>query len=577
MAENLVRVRGTFDDKISSKIAKVRDNFDRLGKSGGFKALAQGVGLGIGQAAFNVLGGAAYKAGEFIGDSIDKASALNETLSKSRVIFGESARTIEDWGEGAAYGFGLSKQAAVEAAATFGNFFTGLGKSQPEAAAMSKRLVELAGDLASFNNLDPTDVLDKLRSGLTGEAEPLRRLGVFLNEGKVKAKAMELGLAGATGELTEGAKVAARYALILDETTTAQGDFARTAGEVANQQRILNAEIDDAQAALGERLLPVQKDATRAALDFLIAAGAIADSLSGKVTPESLAFARAMGKLSDEQFRAELAAVKHREALDRQANRARDYFPKSIDKATQATKDLGDETKTTTQLIKDLVAELSDAADKAIADYYDPIEIRQELLVQGDERRALRTERADKTTNRARRREIDLTLTHLERRSDELNLALLETGQMATGEWTAWMGDLRDRIQEAKGPAKTALQEIYRAAQKLRNIQISVSVNLQARATSGVFVPGAGTGPPSLSGLAHGGYAPPGWSGWVGEEGPERMVALPGGGAYVTPTPAGKGGTQVIQLVVDGRVLAEVVDEELHRKFQRAAPTKLTA
>src|SRR3990172_8687243 len=281
MAGNVVRVatQVTGTAKASSDLDKLKDKFTALQKQGA-KGFAIGVGAAVTTKAFDVLGMAASAAADFIGDSIGAASDMNETLSKSKVIFGGSAEAVEDFGNTAAKSMGISKQAAIEASATFGNLFVGLDLGQQKAADMSKGIVTLAGDLASFNNLDPTEVLEKLRSGLAGEAEPLRSLGVFLNEAKVKAKAMELGLADAHGELTDGAKVQARYALILEETTTAQGDFARTSDGLANKQRIANARMADASAVLGQKLLPVQLALTEALIVAAPALEVVADLLA---------------------------------------------------------------------------------------------------------------------------------------------------------------------------------------------------------------------------------------------------------------------------------------------------------
>jgi len=114
------------------------------------------IGLGVAGAGLALIA-------PMLGDTVEAASALNETLSKSKVVFGSAARGVEDFGDDAALSLGISKQAAVEAAATFGNLFVGLKLGEKPAADMSTRLVTLAGDLASFNNLDPTEVLEKLR------------------------------------------------------------------------------------------------------------------------------------------------------------------------------------------------------------------------------------------------------------------------------------------------------------------------------------------------------------------------------------------------------------------------------
>src|SRR3990172_9582882 len=132
--------------------------------------------------------------------SVKAASDLEETRNKVSVVFGEMSEDVLAWGEDSAQAFGQSKQQALEAARTFGNLFTSMGLGKDKSAEMSKGLVELAADLASFNNMDPTVVLEKLRSGLVGEVEPLRTLGVNLTMEATKAKAREMGLADMNGE-----------------------------------------------------------------------------------------------------------------------------------------------------------------------------------------------------------------------------------------------------------------------------------------------------------------------------------------------------------------------------------------
>lgn len=201
-------------------------------------------------------------AAAFAGRAIKAASDLNETLAKTSVVFGENADEVKAWAKTSSQSFGLSENAAASAAATYGNLFVSLGIASDESTEMSKRLVELAGDLASFNNVDPTEALDALRSGLVGETEPLKRFGVNMNEATLKAQAMKMGLIDTTKQALDPAtKAAAAYALILEQTKTAQGDFARTSDGLANQMRILNAEWENAQAGLGQALLPVATEA----------------------------------------------------------------------------------------------------------------------------------------------------------------------------------------------------------------------------------------------------------------------------------------------------------------------------
>jgi len=234
----------------------------KLGKAAGV--------MGTGFSAVGLAGTVAGVAiGKFAMDSIDAASDLAESQNKVSVVFGKSAGAVRDFGEDAAGSLGMSENAAISAAATFGQFFDAAGLSEKASADMSLELVGLAADLASFNNLDPSVTLEKLRAGLAGETEPLRTVGVFLNEASVQAKAAELGLGGVHGELSEGEKIQARYALILEQTEKAQGDFARTSDGLANKQRILNAELENTKAAFGEKLIPVQQKATETGIDLL--------------------------------------------------------------------------------------------------------------------------------------------------------------------------------------------------------------------------------------------------------------------------------------------------------------------
>lgn len=191
-----------------------------------------------------------------VGESIKAASDLGEAISKAGVVFGQSAADVVAWSKTLDDAFGQSQQGALEAAGGFGNMFTAMGFSRKEAAEMSKTMVELASDLASFNNSDPEIGLEKIRAGLVGETEPLRVWGVVLNETVVAAKALEMGLAATKNEITDQDKVLARYQFILDNTTNSQGDFARTANDTANSQRRLSAQMKNMSATLGSALRP---------------------------------------------------------------------------------------------------------------------------------------------------------------------------------------------------------------------------------------------------------------------------------------------------------------------------------
>lgn len=188
----------------------------------------------------------------------DAASDMSESMSKVQVVFGETGDEIVKWSKDSAQAMGLSQQAALEAAGSYGNLFQAFGVARGPATDMSKSLVQLASDLASFNNTSTDDALLALRSGLSGETEPLKRFGIAINDARLKDEALRLGLIKSTKDaLDPAAKSQAAYALIMKDSTLAQGDFARTADGAANRQRILAAEFQNAKASIGQGLLPV--------------------------------------------------------------------------------------------------------------------------------------------------------------------------------------------------------------------------------------------------------------------------------------------------------------------------------
>lgn len=189
--------------------------------------------------------------------AVQAASDLEESLSKNRVVFGEAARAIEDFASKAARSLGQSKTEALAAASTFGVFGKAAGLAGEQLATFSTDFVQLASDLASFNNTTPEEAVTALGAALRGESEPLRRYGVLLNDAALKQAAMEMGIYKGNGALTSQQKILAAQKLIFEQTGDAQGDFARTADGLANQQRILAAQIENVKAKLGEVLLPV--------------------------------------------------------------------------------------------------------------------------------------------------------------------------------------------------------------------------------------------------------------------------------------------------------------------------------
>jgi len=265
---------------LNSSLTKAQGNVAGFGSIAG-KAAA---GVGIALAAVGV---AAIKA----------ASDLGESLNKAQVVFGSAQKSVVDFSETTAESLGISQSAALEAAAGFGAMAQSAGLSETASASLSIDLVKLAGDMASFNNQDPTEMLERLRGGLAGEAEPLRKFGVFISEARVETEAFATGIAKAGDELTDAQKVQARFNIIMQDTKKQQGDFARTVGtSLPNQLRVLKAELIDTAASLGKQLLPAVLDLAKALKDMLPVIVALLDPLIDLIQLGAQALA-VLGKL----------------------------------------------------------------------------------------------------------------------------------------------------------------------------------------------------------------------------------------------------------------------------------------
>lgn len=281
-------------------MAVVGEAFVKISPDGaGFSAKAEQqmlgsvAGLAKKAAATFAAGFVIDKAASAFVESIGLASDLGESTSKAGVVFGDFADEVERFASTAPTALGQTRAQALEATGTFGNLLRSVGLTEETSAKFSTSMVGLASDLASFNNTDPAEALDALRAGLVGETEPLKRFGVNMNEAALKQKAMELGLSDGKTALDSNAKAQAAYALIMEQTALAQGDFERTSGGLANQQRILSASWTEAKTALGAGLLPALTSVMPAITEMVNGLGPALGDIGG-------AFGQALGAIGPE-------------------------------------------------------------------------------------------------------------------------------------------------------------------------------------------------------------------------------------------------------------------------------------
>jgi hypothetical protein len=208
---------------------------------------------------FAVAGVAIGAAGAFLGKAVNSASNLSESVNAVNVAFGSSAKSILALGENAASSLGLSKTEFNEAAVAFSSFAERIVGKGGDTADFIQKLTTRAADFASVYNLKGgvAEALERFRSGLAGQTEPLAKFGVNLLDSEVKAYAAANSIGAIGKELTATEKVQARFGLLMQETSKTQGDFANTSDGLANGMRRLQAQVADTQAEIGTQLLPV--------------------------------------------------------------------------------------------------------------------------------------------------------------------------------------------------------------------------------------------------------------------------------------------------------------------------------
>lgn len=252
LAEGVVEV--TADAKgVPRAIAKEIESGEVVTKQAGANVGKQVFGGIIG--AWATIGGTQIL-GDFFKGTITGASDVNETISKSSTIFGVHQASIESFANNAAKNLGLSRSAAMNAAAGFGDMFSQIGFSQDQAAAFSQQVVQMSADLGSFSNLETADVADRISAAFRGEYDSLQAVIPNINAARVESEAMAATGKKTAAELTAQEKATAVLATVQKDGARAMGDFAKTSDGAANSAKIATASLEDQQAKLGGLLLP---------------------------------------------------------------------------------------------------------------------------------------------------------------------------------------------------------------------------------------------------------------------------------------------------------------------------------
>ena len=235
--EELARASAALD-QLEDHTNKSTDAFSRLAKAIGLVMIAR-------------------KALDTIKTGIDYASDLAEVQNVVDVTFGSATEAINSWSKECLAAYGMNEVSAKRYAGTIGAMLKSSGLAGDAIVDMSKDMVGLAGDMASFYNLDLETAFEKIRSGISGETEPLKQLGINMSVANLEAYALSQGITTVYNEMSQAEQVMLRYNYLMSTTADAQGDFARTQDSYANQTRLLSESWLEFTGVMAEQLLPV--------------------------------------------------------------------------------------------------------------------------------------------------------------------------------------------------------------------------------------------------------------------------------------------------------------------------------
>ena len=207
------------------------------------------------------------KIGHFIAQAVTESNKYQEDLNLFTVALGQYAAEAQNYAEKVSDVMGIDPAQWLRNQGVFNTLLTGFGDTAERAQLMSQNLTQLGYDLSSYANIPIEDAMQKLQSGISGELEPLRRLGYDLSQARLEQTALNLGIKESVANMTQAEKAELRYYAIMTQVTTAQGDMARTLEAPANQLRILQAQLTQAARAIGNIFIP----ALNAILPYAIA------------------------------------------------------------------------------------------------------------------------------------------------------------------------------------------------------------------------------------------------------------------------------------------------------------------
>ena len=266
-ADEMQKVSNGFSS-FPSKIQKVITSTEKYNASASKASNVTGKFAG-GMKALNVTAVALAfrRVGHYIAEAVTESNKYQEDLNLFTVALGQYAEEAQNYAETVSDILGIDPAQWLRNQGVFNTLLTGFGDTAERAQLMSQNLTQLGYDISSFFNISIEDAMQKLQSGISGELEPLRRLGYDLSQARLEQTALNLGIKESVANMTQAEKAELRYYAIMTQVTTAQGDMARTLEAPANQLRILQAQLTQAARAIGNIFIP----ALNAILPYAIA------------------------------------------------------------------------------------------------------------------------------------------------------------------------------------------------------------------------------------------------------------------------------------------------------------------
>lgn len=248
--------------------------------------------------AANTLSHIASQIKEVKDEAIEFASDLVEVQNVVDVTFGQQSTLIDGWSQRTLDAFGLNELSAKRYSSTIGAMLKSSGISGDAILKMSENITQLSGDMASFYNLSGDTAFEKIRSGISGETEPLKQLGINMSVANMNAFAMEQGIGKAYDKMSQGEQVILRYQYLLAQTADAQGDFARTQDSYANQTKLMEENWKGLTGSIAALFLPALTGAKEKINGLLVKARQLVPAVQQFMTPVAKG-ASMIGKLGN--------------------------------------------------------------------------------------------------------------------------------------------------------------------------------------------------------------------------------------------------------------------------------------